>query len=554
MRTGVTEQQLEVGGSTSTTTKTWTYDNLTRLTGEAVVSSISANSYTDTYSYDLVGNRLSKTDVVGSTTTVTTDSFNNDDQLTSESGTVNNVSSWSTSFQYDPNGSLYTVTRTGSAAESDTYGYDLQHRLNYANITRTEQGQSVGIVVNYYTYDDSGYRASGSVTVTVGGTPTTTITNYLIDTMNPTGYTQVLEEHINGSSAPSTSYVIGEAVIAQANSAGVVIYLLPDGLASTRLVADASGNITTRFAYDAFGLALGTSLGVLNVPVTRILFVGQQFDPVLLQYNLRARIYNPANGRFQTLDPFQGDRFYPVTLHRYIYAGANPVNHVDPSGQSWGGFFVAIGLVLLGFSLVIAGALAIYGLKRFGAWLGFQFRYEYPPEESIPGTKVLFLTDNRQHPGNPFQATPTWIPGENIFQNVTGLDDIRQILTQQINGVDRFPNHSIDVLAIAGHNSANPPGASFAHGVHSFNVDGLQAPPPPGQEALAAVISRKLTPGGHFLFLSCSLAGGQEDATRVRAVTLQGLIGAGHSVTYNELCIYEDADYRGDRGRWRTVP
>jgi YD repeat-containing protein len=58
----VTEQQKESDGSTSTTTKTWTYDNLLRLIGEAVSSSISANSYTDTYSYDLVGNRLSKTD------------------------------------------------------------------------------------------------------------------------------------------------------------------------------------------------------------------------------------------------------------------------------------------------------------------------------------------------------------------------------------------------------------------------------------------------------------------------------------------------------------
>jgi hypothetical protein len=102
IRTGLTEQQKESDGSTSTTTKAWTYDNLMRLTGEAVTSTISANSYTDTYSYDLVGNRLSKTDVVGTTTTVTNDSFNNNNQLTSETGTVNNVSSWSTSFQYDP--------------------------------------------------------------------------------------------------------------------------------------------------------------------------------------------------------------------------------------------------------------------------------------------------------------------------------------------------------------------------------------------------------------------------------------------------------------------
>jgi len=353
MRTVVTEQQKESDGSTSTTTKTWSYDNLMRLTGETVTSTISANSYIDTYSYDLVDNRLSKTDVVGNTTTVTNDSFNNNDQLTSETGTVNSVSSWSTSFQYDPNGSLTNVTRTGSGAETDAYVYDLQHRLNSATINRTEQGQSVAITASYV-YDDSGYRAQGTVIIN-NGTPT--ITNYLTDTMNPTGYTQVLEEHTNGSSSPSTSYVIGEAVIAQANSAGVTIYLLPDGLGSTRLVADASGNVTTRFAYDAFGMVLGTSLGVLNVPVTRILFVGQQFDPGLLKYNLRARIYNPASGRFDTVDPLRGTRFYPITFHRYIYASADPVDRVDPSGRAdW---------VLIGVLAGIAIALIIIALVYY---------------------------------------------------------------------------------------------------------------------------------------------------------------------------------------------
>jgi len=127
---------------------------------------------------------------------VTNDTFNNNDQLTSETGTVNTVSSWSTSFQYDPNGSLTNVTRSGSGAETDSYVYDLQHRLNSATINRTEQGQSVAITASYV-YDDSGYRAQGTVIIN-NGTPT--ITNYLTDTMNPTGYTQVLEEHTNGSS------------------------------------------------------------------------------------------------------------------------------------------------------------------------------------------------------------------------------------------------------------------------------------------------------------------------------------------------------------------
>src|SRR6266851_8953393 len=96
MRTGATEQQKESDGSTSTTTKTWTYDNLMRLTGEAVSSTNSGQSYTDTYSYDLVGNRLSKTDVANGQTETINDVFNNNDQLTNETGT--GQSSYVTTF------------------------------------------------------------------------------------------------------------------------------------------------------------------------------------------------------------------------------------------------------------------------------------------------------------------------------------------------------------------------------------------------------------------------------------------------------------------------
>src|SRR5262249_24943612 len=56
--TAITEKQLESDGTTSTVTKTWTYDALQRVTQEAITSSISGNSYTDNYTLDLVGNRL----------------------------------------------------------------------------------------------------------------------------------------------------------------------------------------------------------------------------------------------------------------------------------------------------------------------------------------------------------------------------------------------------------------------------------------------------------------------------------------------------------------
>jgi RHS repeat-associated protein len=50
-------------------------------------------------------------------------------------------------------------------------------------------------------------------------------------------------------------------------------------------------------------------------------------------YYLRARYYNQGTGRFITTDPEQGNIFDPVSLHRYLYANANPVDNHDPSGR-----------------------------------------------------------------------------------------------------------------------------------------------------------------------------------------------------------------------------
>ncbi|MFZ5863295.1 MAG: RHS repeat-associated core domain-containing protein, partial [Nitrospirota bacterium] len=40
---------------------------------------------------------------------------------------------------------------------------------------------------------------------------------------------------------------------------------------------------------------------------------------------LRARNYDPRTGRFTARDRFAGYDDQPITLHRYIYAGNDPV-------------------------------------------------------------------------------------------------------------------------------------------------------------------------------------------------------------------------------------
>jgi RHS repeat-associated protein len=46
-----------------------------------------------------------------------------------------------------------------------------------------------------------------------------------------------------------------------------------------------------------------------------------------------ARYYNPNTGRFLSRDPEDGVAHDPKTLHKYLYAGGDPVNKVDPLGR-----------------------------------------------------------------------------------------------------------------------------------------------------------------------------------------------------------------------------
>ncbi|MCS6897217.1 MAG: RHS repeat-associated core domain-containing protein, partial [Nitrospira sp.] len=83
------------------------------------------------------------------------------------------------------------------------------------------------------------------------------------------------------------------------------------------------------FAYDAFGTLIASNA----VPQTDYLFTGEQRDPHLGFYYLRARYLNPGTGRFWTRDTHPGVNEDPISLHRYLYANADPVNRLDPTGR-----------------------------------------------------------------------------------------------------------------------------------------------------------------------------------------------------------------------------
>ncbi|MBL8092476.1 MAG: RHS repeat-associated core domain-containing protein, partial [Anaerolineales bacterium] len=86
-------------------------------------------------------------------------------------------------------------------------------------------------------------------------------------------------------------------------------------------------SITFAQAYSPYGTNL-SSAGDSETPYG---FTGEYTD-VTGNIYLRARYYNPNDGRFLSRDTWAGDVNTPLSLNRWNYTNSNPINYVDPTG------------------------------------------------------------------------------------------------------------------------------------------------------------------------------------------------------------------------------
>jgi RHS repeat-associated protein len=294
---------IELNGRTSN----YVYDDLYRLTTEDISDALNGN-YSASYSYDRVGNRTAST-INGVSTVYTID---DNDRLLQQGGET---------FSYDDNGNTLTKTIDGDTV---SYGYNVKNELE----TSTDN-----ITTSSYRYDIDGIRSQK----VVNGD----ITDYLVDANRD--YQQVLVE---STASGSTSYLYGDDLIKQTKAANDSYYLY-DGLGSTRALTDSTGLVTDSYDYESFGSVLNQTGSTEN----NYLFTGEQFDGGLDNYYLRARYYDQSVGRFTQMDTWMGRNGDPVTLHKYLYANANPVTYVDLSGNY-------AGVVRFAAVTTIAGILA----------------------------------------------------------------------------------------------------------------------------------------------------------------------------------------------------
>jgi RHS repeat-associated protein len=276
------------------------YDNLHRLARETITNAPQGINGVVNYIYDPVGNRQTRT---SSVTGIANQSFVYDanDRLTSDI--------------YDNNGNTVSGTITqppGNTPEVVSDAYDFENHLVNRN------NGSVQI-----TYDGDGNK----VRETANGHTV----SYLVDDRNPTGYAQVLDELTDG--AVTRTYTYGHDLISQDQSIGnnwSLSFYGYDGHGNVRLLTNSAAQATDTYTYDAFGQLLQSTGSTSN----DYRYSGEQLDPTLGLYYLRARYLQISCGRFWTADSHVGNGAEPRSLHKYVYGDADAVNRTDHSGRS----------------------------------------------------------------------------------------------------------------------------------------------------------------------------------------------------------------------------
>jgi RHS repeat-associated protein len=292
---GPAGNRIQVEENTGRTLK-YVYDDTYKLIEEEIADPVSGK-ISISYTYDAVGNRLTKTE-----------NGNTVKYLYDENDRI--ISDGENTYLYDRNGN--TLKKTGSTEEV-VYEYDYSNRLVKAVTSNSTATSTVE-----YSYDVDGIR----VQKIIDGTK---VINYLVESY--LDYAQVLEERDDKNSL-IVSYVYGNDLISQKRDDKTSYYHY-DGIGSTRALTDSNANITDTYTYDSFGVMTSRT----GVTENDYLFTGEQYDANVAFYYLRARYMNPSLGRFLTMDSWGGIITDPISLHKYLYANCDPVNNIDPSGN-----------------------------------------------------------------------------------------------------------------------------------------------------------------------------------------------------------------------------
>jgi RHS repeat-associated protein len=309
--------------------ESFVYDPLDRLvsaTPYAIEGVTTTLNYTQTYSYNAIGNFITKagvTQVYSATQPHAVRSLSN-----------------GASFQYDANGNMTQRTEmSGTQLVTYQQKWDIDNRL--VVVTNTTASQ-----VTQYFYD-----ADGSRVKRVSPQGTTFYVNADYEVTGPSQMVTPTFSHklyfpvmacasSDGSGIPSLGIpplnLATARVIYRFNGQQVAVregvtltFIYGDHLGSASVTTNLSGTKVSEVRYYPFGETRYTSG---NTATTKR-FTSQEEQVGIGLYDYGARFFDPAIGRFVSADSIVPRPGNPQSLNRYSYTNNRPLNLVDPSGH-----------------------------------------------------------------------------------------------------------------------------------------------------------------------------------------------------------------------------
>ncbi|MGV7114744.1 RHS repeat domain-containing protein [Paenibacillus kyungheensis] len=285
--------------------ESFTYDALNRLSqmsNSKGSSTLSAYRYT----YDNNGNILTVSESLNGgeakTSTYTYDKLN-------RLATVKRIDGSTASYTYDLRGNRKTMsdTQEATATKESSYSYDPDDRLISATIDGTKT--SIDYLPNGLRFQ----KTTGAVS-----------TQYGYDAQN-----NVTSEKV--SSGAQSTYIYGDRILLKKDqTANKDYYYLSNGHGDIVQMVDATGAVVNSYGYDEWGNLTKNQEKVAN----NFKYAGEAYDSETGLYYLKARYYDPSQGRFLKEDSYEGQITNPLTLNSYTYVENNPVNYVDPTGYN----------------------------------------------------------------------------------------------------------------------------------------------------------------------------------------------------------------------------
>jgi RHS repeat-associated protein len=314
----------------------YSYDNLSRLTNANYGEDNSAtNRFTTSYSYDKQGNmktltRRGNTD--GSGTNGMVDNLtmtHNGNQLAKVSDTGVNVSmSSSMDFKdYSNVATEYTYNANGAMNKDLNKGIsDIQY--NSLNLPRMMDIKSpVAEARNEYTYSTSGQKLK----VVQKWNPNFSTAPVIGSGINTASLTQAKTTDYIGNIIYENNALKRILVEGGYYEGGVYYYYLADHLGNNHVVVKSDGISIQSNSYYPFGMHFAPGIGYEKQPYK---YNNKELDQMhgLNMYDYSARHLALDVPRFTTVDPL-AELYYSISP--YAYCNNNPIKFIDPTGLGY---------------------------------------------------------------------------------------------------------------------------------------------------------------------------------------------------------------------------